>query len=162
MSRRESRPCDRLEKFTKVAATTILPSGHELPPLGRTYIMPSSGIWMPLPEVLLQKPNQPEFHARQSVALAAIGDVSRDRFTAGNCRAVRASVEFGSDTPGHRSGRALVRERAEALDSIDILEVALIVSKKYGVQLRADSQENHKIFRSLRHLADYIATQRTK
>src|ERR1700744_246850 len=48
------------------------------------------------------------------------------------------------------------------LDSIDILEVALIVSKKYGVQLRADSQENHKIFRSLRHLASYIATQRTK
>jgi len=30
------------------------------------------------------------------------------------------------------------------LDSIDILEVALIVSKKYGVQLRADSQENTK------------------
>ena len=48
------------------------------------------------------------------------------------------------------------------LDSIDILEVALIVSKRYGVQLRADSQENHKIFRSLRHLAEYIAAQRTK
>lgn len=48
------------------------------------------------------------------------------------------------------------------LDSIDILEVALIVSKKYGVQLRADSQENHKIFRSLRHLAGYIAQQRSK
>ena len=48
------------------------------------------------------------------------------------------------------------------LDSIDILEVALIVSKKYGVHLRADSQENHQIFRSLRHLAEYIAKQRTK
>ena len=48
------------------------------------------------------------------------------------------------------------------LDSIDILEVALIVSKKYGVQLRADSQENHKIFRSLRHLTEHIAAQRTK
>jgi acyl carrier protein len=48
------------------------------------------------------------------------------------------------------------------LDSIDVLEVALIVSKKYGVQLRADSQENHKIFRSLRHLAEYIASHRTK
>jgi acyl carrier protein len=48
------------------------------------------------------------------------------------------------------------------LDSIDILEVALVVSKKYGVQLRADSQENHKIFRSLRHLAEYIAKQRSK
>ena len=48
------------------------------------------------------------------------------------------------------------------LDSIDILEVALIVSKQYGVQLRADSQENQLIFRSLRHLTEYIAVQRTK
>ena len=46
--------------------------------------------------------------------------------------------------------------------SIDILEVALLVSKRYGVQLRADSQENTQIFRSLRHLAEYIAVQRTK
>jgi acyl carrier protein len=48
------------------------------------------------------------------------------------------------------------------LDSIDILEVALIVSKQYGIQLRADSQDNQQIFRSLRHLAEYIAAQRTK
>jgi acyl carrier protein len=48
------------------------------------------------------------------------------------------------------------------LDSIDILEVALIVSKQYGTQLRADSQENQQIFRSLRQLAEYIAVQRTK
>jgi acyl carrier protein len=48
------------------------------------------------------------------------------------------------------------------LDSIDILEVALIVSKQYGVHLRADSQENQQIFRSLRHLAEYIAVHRTK
>jgi acyl carrier protein len=48
------------------------------------------------------------------------------------------------------------------LDSIDILEVALIVSKQYGIHLRADSQENQHIFRSLRHLAEYIAAQRLK
>jgi acyl carrier protein len=48
------------------------------------------------------------------------------------------------------------------LDSIDILEVALIVSKQYGIQLRADAQENQQIFRSLRHLAEYIAAQRTR
>ncbi len=48
------------------------------------------------------------------------------------------------------------------LDSIDILEVALILSKEYGIQLRADSQENQQIFRSLRYLAEYIAAQRTK
>lgn len=48
------------------------------------------------------------------------------------------------------------------LDSIDILEIALIVSKQYGIQLRADDQENVHIFRSLRHFAQYVAAQRTK
>jgi len=48
------------------------------------------------------------------------------------------------------------------LDSIDILEIALIVSKHYGVQLRADGEENQRIFRSLRHFAHYVAAQRTK
>jgi len=48
------------------------------------------------------------------------------------------------------------------LDSIDILEVALLVSKQYGIQLRANSEQNQQIFRSLRHLAQYIAAHRTK
>lgn len=48
------------------------------------------------------------------------------------------------------------------MDSIDVLEVALAVSKKYGVQLRADSPDNEHIFSSLRHLADHIAAQRTR
>jgi len=48
------------------------------------------------------------------------------------------------------------------LDSIDILEIALVVSKRYGVQLRADSEENVRIFGSLRRLVDYITAHRTK
>ena len=47
------------------------------------------------------------------------------------------------------------------LDSIDILEIALVVSKRYGVQLRADNAENEQIFRSLRRLAEYITAHRT-
>lgn len=47
------------------------------------------------------------------------------------------------------------------LDSIDILEVALVVSKRYGFQLRSDDAENVKIFTSLATLADHIAAQRT-
>jgi acyl carrier protein len=42
------------------------------------------------------------------------------------------------------------------LDSIDILEIALVVSKHYGLQLRADSEDNHRIFSTLRSLSDYI------
>lgn len=46
------------------------------------------------------------------------------------------------------------------LDSIDILEVSLVVSKRYGVQLRADDADNEKIFASLASLCDYIAAHR--
>jgi acyl carrier protein len=48
------------------------------------------------------------------------------------------------------------------LDSIDILEIALVVSKHYGIQLRADSQDNARIFRSLRQFAAYVAEHRTR
>jgi acyl carrier protein len=46
------------------------------------------------------------------------------------------------------------------LDSIDVLEVALLVSKKYGLQLRADNDKNHAIFSSLRSLTEYIGAHR--
>jgi acyl carrier protein len=48
------------------------------------------------------------------------------------------------------------------LDSIDILEVALVVSKKYGFKLKEDDQDNVKIFRSLEALAAHVAERRTK
>jgi acyl carrier protein len=48
------------------------------------------------------------------------------------------------------------------LDSIDVLEIALVVSKRYGLQLRADSEDNHEIFSSLRKFANHIHNNRTK
>ena len=48
------------------------------------------------------------------------------------------------------------------LDSIDILEVALVVSKRYGFKLREDDQDNVRIFRSLASLAAHVAERRTK
>ncbi|QKV58320.1 MAG: acyl carrier protein [Dechloromonas sp.] len=48
------------------------------------------------------------------------------------------------------------------LDSIDILELALVISKRYGFQLRSDNEDNIRIFSSLRALAAHIAAQRTK
>ena len=46
------------------------------------------------------------------------------------------------------------------LDSIDALELALAVSKRYGVQLRSDNSDNKRIFASLRALAQHIEAQR--
>jgi acyl carrier protein len=47
------------------------------------------------------------------------------------------------------------------LDSIDILEVALEVSRRYGFQLRSDDERNQQIFQSLRTLATHVAQNRT-
>lgn len=48
------------------------------------------------------------------------------------------------------------------LDSIDILEVALVVSKRFGFQLRADNADNVSIFSSLASLTRHIAANREK
>ena len=48
------------------------------------------------------------------------------------------------------------------LDSIDILEVALEVSQRYGFQLRSDDQDNQKIFHNMRSLAAHVAQHRTQ
>jgi acyl carrier protein len=48
------------------------------------------------------------------------------------------------------------------LDSIDILEIALEISKNYGFQLRSDDSDKVKIFRSLRNLSGHVQALRTK
>ena len=64
-----------------------------------------------------------------------------------------APEEIAPDTPLYGDGLGL--------DSIDILEVALAVSKRYGFQLRADDENNEAIYSSLRNLAQHIAKHRT-
>ena len=46
------------------------------------------------------------------------------------------------------------------LDSIDALELALAVSKRYGFQLRSDNADNKRIFSSLRALSAHIEQHR--
>jgi acyl carrier protein len=65
-----------------------------------------------------------------------------------------AAADIAPDEPLYGDGLGL--------DSIDILEIALVVSKHYGLQLQAGNEENHAIFRSLRSLGDHIAAHRTK
>lgn len=48
------------------------------------------------------------------------------------------------------------------LDSIDLLEIALAISRKYGFQLRSDDPANGTIFASLRALSAHIAQHRTR
>jgi acyl carrier protein len=62
--------------------------------------------------------------------------------------------EVTPDTPLYGDGLGL--------DSIDILEIALAVSKRYGFQMRSDDPRNVESFASIRALSLYIAQERTK
>lgn len=46
------------------------------------------------------------------------------------------------------------------LDSIDALEIAMALQKKYGVVLEASSSDTRQHFRSVRALADFVSANR--
>lgn len=48
------------------------------------------------------------------------------------------------------------------LDSIDALEIAMIIEKKYGVKLRSDNPNISDIFTSLRSLSEYVGEHRAR
>jgi acyl carrier protein len=56
----------------------------------------------------------------------------------------------------------LYGDQGLGLDSIDILEIAVAISKKYGFKLRSDDPDNDRIFASLRALAAHIAERRAR
>jgi len=67
---------------------------------------------------------------------------------------VQTPQEIDPGAPLYRDGLGL--------DSIDILEIALVISKTYGVQLKADDADNVRIFGSLRNLSEHVQQHRTK
>lgn len=48
------------------------------------------------------------------------------------------------------------------LDSIDALELALEISRRYGFELRAEDENNQQIFASLQNLTQHIEGNRAK
>ena len=64
-----------------------------------------------------------------------------------------AAAEIDPVAPLYREGLGL--------DSIDILEIALAISRKYGVQIRSDDNDNVRIFRSLRDLNEHVQRRRS-
>jgi acyl carrier protein len=65
-----------------------------------------------------------------------------------------AAAEIDPEAPLYGEGLGL--------DSIDILEIALAVSQTYDVKLKADDEDNVRIFRSLRCLNRHIQQHRPR
>ena len=62
--------------------------------------------------------------------------------------------------PGEISPTAPLYGDGLGLDSIDVLEIALALSKAYGVKLRSNDKNNSLIFSSLRSLSQHIQAHR--
>jgi len=48
------------------------------------------------------------------------------------------------------------------LDSIDALELAIAIDKRFGVKIQAEDERNREIFRSVSSLAAHIAANKTR
>ena len=48
------------------------------------------------------------------------------------------------------------------LDSIDALEIAVLLDRKYGVKITSEDDRNKEIFTSLNSLAEFVMENRTK
>jgi acyl carrier protein len=48
------------------------------------------------------------------------------------------------------------------LDSIDALELAVEIGRRYKVQIKSDDERNREIFRSVRTLAAFIAEEKAR
>ena len=71
------------------------------------------------------------------------------------------SLNLEDVQPGDIDPEAPLFNAGLGLDSIDALELALAISKRYGFQLRSDSDENRRIFASLRALSAHVEQHRS-
>lgn len=58
--------------------------------------------------------------------------------------------------PGEIDPDVPLFDKGLGLDSIDALEIAVAIAKKYGVHLRAEDEETQAVFSNLRNLSEYI------
>ncbi|MBT3811833.1 MAG: acyl carrier protein [Gammaproteobacteria bacterium] len=48
------------------------------------------------------------------------------------------------------------------LDSIDALEIAVLLDRKYGIKITSEDDRNQEIFASLNSLTEFVAENRNK
>ena len=65
-------------------------------------------------------------------------------------------------TPDDIDASAPLFREGLGLDSIDALELAVVLDKKYGIKIKSSDERNKEIFSSLNALADFITDNRTR
>lgn len=71
-----------------------------------------------------------------------------------------SSLQLEDTTPEAIDSDAALFGADLGLDSIDALELAVALSKKYGVQLQAEDEKSRAVFSSVRTLAAFVQENR--
>ena len=71
------------------------------------------------------------------------------------------ALNFEDMTPADIDENAPLSGEGLGLDSIDALELIVLMEKNYGIKL-ANADEGKEIFKSVRVMAEYIKEHRTK
>lgn len=72
---------------------------------------------------------------------------------------VKGALGLEDFDPEQVDVKAPLFEGGLGLDSLDLLEISLVIQQRYGVRLRADDPKKEAIFASLQGLADHIGTE---
>lgn len=75
-------------------------------------------------------------------------------------RVIVESLDLEDVDPEKIDPEAPLFREGLGLDSIDALELALAISKKYGFKLQSDDRNNTDIFKSLRTLSRHVEQNR--
>ena len=73
---------------------------------------------------------------------------------------ILSPIAFSERTADSRPGPPLFGEGGLGLDSIDVLELAMALHKRYGVKTKGDDERNREIFASVKNLAAFVAAER--
>ena len=72
------------------------------------------------------------------------------------------SLALEDTTPDEIETDALLFGEGLGLDSIDALEIAMVLEERYGVTLDDDPESNQRIFESIRSLTAFVAESRVR
>lgn len=64
--------------------------------------------------------------------------------------------------PGDIAPDAVLFGEGLGLDSIDALEIGVMLDRRFGVKISSGDERNPQIFASLRSLAEFVAANRTR
>lgn len=86
--------------------------------------------------------------------------MTRDQIEAEIKQLIIEALKLDETLPDDIDSEAPLASAGVGLDSIDVLELAMAIGKKYGVKTKADDAQNRQVFASVRNLARFVQEQR--